>query len=93
MKIPFKVGDLIQPIYLEMYSSRLAKESPLHINYRNKTFKILEIEEVLANFVKHKYYAFSAICLENKIIYGFVYPKNNIYRIIRKDINYKIKIK
>ena len=93
MKIPFKIGDLIRPLYLKTFSSRLARNNPLDIDYKNKTFKIVKISGPHIKNSSYEYYSMSAVCLENNIIYGFSYSINNKYKIIKRDINYKIKIK
>lgn len=93
MKIPFKIGDLIRPLYLKTFSSSLARNNPLDIDYKNKTFKIVKISGPHMKNSLYQYYSMSAVCLENNIIYGFAYAIDNKYKIIKRDINYKIKIK
>jgi hypothetical protein len=39
MKIPFKIGDLIRPLYLKTFSSSLARNNPLDIDYKTKHLK------------------------------------------------------
>ena len=53
MKIPFKIGDLIRPLYLVTYSSGLSNRNPLNIDYKNKIFKILEISNPLEDVVEY----------------------------------------
>lgn len=93
MKIPFKTGYLIQPLYLETYSSRLSNRNPLNIDYKNKIFKILKISGPYKSTYTNSYYSIAAVCLENGLIYGFSYSDVNEYKIIKRNINYKIKIK
>lgn len=93
MKIPFKIGDLIRPLYLNTFSSRLSENSPLNIDYKNKIFKILKISGPHRTFDAHYYYSIAAVCLENGLVYGFSYSDENKYKIIKRNINYKIKIK
>ena len=93
MKIPFKIGDLIRPLYLVTYSSRLSDRNPLNIDYKNKIFKILEISGPHESYSTDQYYSIAAVCLENGLIYGFSYSDENEYKIIKRNINYKIKIK
>jgi hypothetical protein len=93
MKIPFKIGDLIQPLYLATYSSRLSGRNPLNIDYKNKIFKILEISGPHKLTYTNSYYSIAAVCLENGLVYGFSYSDENDYKIIKRNINYKIKIK
>jgi hypothetical protein len=93
MKIPFKIGDLIQPLYLVTYSSRLSDRNPLNIDYKNKIFKILKISGPHESYSTDQYYSIAAVCLENGLIYGFSYSDENEYKIIKRNINYKIKIK
>lgn len=93
MKIPFKIGDLIRPLYLNTFSSRLSENSPLNIDYKNKIFKILKISGPHRTFDAYYYYSIAAVCLENGLVYGFSYSDENKYKIIKRNINYKIKIK
>lgn len=93
MKIPFKIGDLIQPLYLVTYSSRLSDRNPLNIDYKNKMFKILKISGPHELHYAGQYYSIAAVCLEDGLIYGFSYSNENEYKIIKRNINYKIKIK
>lgn len=93
MKIPFKIGDLIRPLYLATYSSRLSDRNPLNIDYKNKIFKILKISGPHKLTYTNSYYSIAAICLEDGLIYGFSYSNKNEYEIIKGNINYKIKIK
>lgn len=93
MKIPFKTGDLFQPLYLATYSSRLSNRNPLNIDYKNKIFKILKISGPHELSYSSKYYSIAAVCLEDGLIYGFSYSDENEYKIIKRNINYKIKIK
>lgn len=93
MKIPFKIGDLIQPLYLATYSSRLSNRNPLSIDYKNKIFKILKISGPYKVSYTSQYYSIAAVCLENGLVYGFSYSDENDYKIIKKNVNYKIKIK
>ena len=93
MKIPFKIGDLIQPLYLVTYSSRLSDRNPLNIDYKNKIFKILKISGPHELTYTNSYYSIAAVCLEDDLIYGFSYSNENEYKIIKRNINYKIKIK
>lgn len=93
MKIPFKIGDLIQPLYLVTYSSRLSDRNPLNIDYKNKIFKILKISGPYELYYADQYYSIAAVCLEDGLIYGFSYSNENEYKIIKRNINYKIKIK
>ena len=93
MKIPFKIGDLIQPLYLVTYSSRLSERNPLKIDYKNKIFKILKISGPHKLTYTSSYYSIAAVCLEDGLIYGFSYSGENKYKIIKRNINYKIKIK
>lgn len=93
MKIPFKIGDLIRPLYLVTYSSRLSDRNPLNIDYKNKIFKILKISGPHELYYAGQYYSIAAVCLEDGLIYGFSYSNENEYKIIKRNINYKIKIK
>lgn len=93
MKIPFKVGNLIQPLYLITFSSKLVNRNPLKIDYKNKTFKVLKISGPHDLYDSYQYYSIAAVCLENGLVYGFSYSDENKYKIIKRDINYKIKIK
>lgn len=93
MKIPFKTGDLIQPLYLATYSSKLSERNPLNIDYKNKIFKILEISGPHRLSYSSQYYSIAAVCLEDGLIYGFSYSDENDYKIIKRNANYKIKIK
>ena len=93
MKIPFKIGDLIQPLYLVTYSPRLSGRNPLNIDYKNKIFKILKISGPHELYYAGQYYSIAAVCLEDGLIYGFSYSNENEYKIIKRNINYKIKIK
>lgn len=93
MKVQLKVGDLIQPLYLKSFSSGLCDRNPLNMDYRNKIFKILEISGPHELYGVHQYYSIAAVCLENGLVYGFSYSDENKYKIIKRDINYKIKIK
>lgn len=93
MKIPFKIGDLIQPLYLATYSSRLSDRNPISIDYKNKIFKILKISGPHELSYSGQYYSIAAICLEDGLVYGFSYSDENKYKIVERNINYKIKIK
>lgn len=93
MKIPFKTGDLIQPLYLVTYSSGLSDRNPLNIDYKNKIFKILKISGPNEVYYGSQYYSIAALCLEDGLIYGFSYSDENKYKIIKRNVNYKIKIK
>lgn len=93
MKIPFKIGDLIQPLYLATYSSRLSDRNPINIDYKNKIFKILKISGPHELSYASQYYSIAAVCLENGLVYVFSYSDKNEYKIIKRNINYKIKIK
>lgn len=93
MKIPFKIRDLIQPLYLVTYSSRLSDRNPLNIDYKNKIFKILKISGPHELTYTSSYYSIAAVCLKDGLIYGFAYSDGNEYKIIKRNINYKIKIK
>lgn len=93
MKIPFKIGDLIKPLYLATYSSRFSNRNPLNIDYKNKIFKILKISGPHELTYTSPYYSIAAVCLEDGLIYGFSYSDENEYKIIKRNINYKIKIK
>lgn len=93
MKIPFKIGDLIRPLYLATYSIKLSSRNPLNIDYKNKIFKILKISGPHELAYTSSYYSIAAVCLEDGLIYGFAYSDENEYKIIKENINYKIKIK
>ena len=93
MKIPFKTGDLIRPLHLATYSSRLSDRNPINIDYKNKIFKILEISGPYETLGLYQYYSIAAVCLENGLVYGFSYSDENKYKIVERNINYKIKIK